>query len=128
MLLKRIGLVVLAIVTFTSIINLIRNFAEAADKGFDTPMEPSCVTDCATYLNQAITGISACVILAIIWFWIFRRRNRIRSSTTTVPREQESTLKDEPQKKRTTRSRKKPFDDSENDLFGPDDGQGSIFS
>ena len=128
MFLKRIGLALLLIVTFTSIVGLIGDIAEAADKGFDTLIDPSCITDCTAYLSQVATGIVACVVLAAIWIWIFRRRRKNRSSTETVSSEQEPILENKPQEKRTSRSRKKPFDDSENDLFGPDDEQGSIFS
>ena len=128
MFLKRIGLALLLIVTFTSIVGLIGDIAEAADKGFDTLIDPSCITDCATYSSQVTSGIVSCLIFAVIWIWIFRRRRKNRSSTETVVSEQEPILENKPQEKRTSRSRKKPFDDSENDLFGPDDEQGSIFS
>ena len=128
MFLKRIGLALLLIVTFTSIVGLIGDIAEAADKGFDTLIDPSCITDCTAYSSQVATGIVACVVLAAVWIWIFRRRRKNRSSTETVSSEQEPILENKPQEKRTSRSRKKPFNDSENDLFGPDDEQGSIFS
>ena len=128
MFLKRIGLTLLLIVTFTSIVSLIGNIAEGADKGFDALMDPNCITDCTTYSSQVSTGIVVCVVLAAIWIWIFRRRRKNRSSKETVSSEQEPILENKSQEKRTSRSRKKPFDDSENDLFGPDDEQGSIFS
>ena len=128
MVLKRIGLAVLLILTFSQIGMLISNIVEAADKGSDTPLDPNCVTDCATYSSQVTSGIVSCLIFAVIWIWIFRRRRKNRSSTETVVSEQEPILENKPQEKRTSRSRKKPFDDSENDLFGPDDEQGSIFS
>ena len=128
MFLKRIGLTLLLIVIFTSIVSLIGNIAEGADKGFDTMMDPNCITDCTTYSSQVSTGIVVCVVLAAIWIWIFRRRRKNRSSKETVSSEQEPILENKSQEKRTSRSRKKPFDDSENDLFGPDDEQGSIFS
>ena len=128
MVLKRIGLAVLLILTFSQIGMSISNIVEAADKGADTPLDPNCVTDCATYSSQVTSGIVSCLIFAVIWIWIFRRRRKNRSSTETVVSEQEPILENKPQEKRTSRSRKKPFDDSENDLFGPDDEQGSIFS
>lgn len=128
MVLKRIGLAVLLILTFSQIGMSISNIVKAADKGSDTPLDPNCVTDCATYSSQVTSGIVACLIFAVIWIWIFRRRRKNRSSTETVASEQEPILENKPQEKRTSRSRKKPFDDSENDLFGPDDEQGSIFS
>ena len=128
MVLKRIGLAVLLILTFSQIGMSISNIVEAADKGSDTPLDPNCVTDCATYSSQVTSGIVSCLIFAVIWIWIFRRRRKNRSSTETVVSEQEPILENKPQEKRTSRSRKKPFDDSENDLFGPDDEQGSIFS
>ena len=128
MFLKRVGLVLLLIVTFISIFGLISDIGEAADKGFDTPVNPSCVTDCVTYSSQVTSGISGCAIIAVIWIWINWRRRKNRSSGEKVSREQESTSGNKRQEKRTSRSRKDIFDDSENDLFGPDDGQGSIFS
>ncbi len=128
MFLKRLGLAVLAILTFIQIALFISYIVEAADKGFDTPLESNCVTDCATYSSQVTNQITSTVIFAFIWIWIFRRRRKNRSSGEMVSSEQESTSGDERQEKRTSRSRKEPFDDSENDLFGPDDGQGSIFS
>ncbi len=128
MFLKRLGLGVLFIFTFAQIAWLISYIAEAADKGFDTPLDSNCVTECATYSSQVTSAIPSTVILIIISIWIFRRRRKTRSSEEMVSSEQESTSGDERQKKRTSRSRKEPFDDSENNLFGPDDGQGSIFS
>ncbi len=128
MFLKRLGLAVLFLLTFAQIAWLINDIVEAADKGFDTPLDSNCVTECATYSSQVTSGITACVIFAVIWIWIFRRRRKNRSSGEMVSSEQESISGDERQEKRSSRSRKEPFDDSENDLFGPDDGQGSIFS
>lgn len=128
MLLKRVGLAVLAILTFIQIALFISYIAEAADKGFDTPLESNCVTDCATYSSQVTNQITSTVIFIVIWIWIFRRRRKNRSSTETFSSEQESTLGNERQEKRPSRSRKEPFDDSGNDPFGSDDGQGSIFS
>ena len=128
MFLKRLGLAVLFLLTFAQVAWLIRDTVEAADKGFDTPLNSNCVTDCATYSSQVTSGITACVIFAVIWIWIFRRRRKNRSSGEMISREQESTSGEERQKKRASRSRKDTFGDSENDLFGPDDGQGSIFS
>ena len=128
MFLKRIGLAVLLIMTFVQIGMSISNIAEAADKGSDTPLDPNCVTDCATYSSQVTSGIVACFIIAAIWIWIFRRRRKNRSSTETFSSEQESTSGNERQEKSSSRSRKEPFDDSGNDPFGSDDEQGSIFS
>ena len=128
MFLKRLGLAVLFLLTFAQVAWLIHDTVEAADKGFDTPLNSNCVTDCTTYSSQVTSGITACVIFAVIWIWIFRRRRKNRSSKETVSSEQEPILENKSQEKRTSRSRKKPFDDSENDLFGPDDEQGSIFS
>ena len=128
MFLKRLGLAVLFLLTFAQVAWLIRDIVEAADKGFDTPLESNCVTDCATYSSQVTSGIVACFIIAAIWIWIFRRRRKNRSSTETFSSEQESTSGNERQEKRSSRSRKEPFDDSGNDPFGSDDEQGSIFS
>lgn len=128
MFLKRIGLALLVIVTFTSIISLINYIAEAADKGSDTPLDPNCVTGCAVYSSQVTSGIVTCFIVAAIWIWIFRRRRKNRSSTETFSSEQESTSGNERQEKRSSRSRKEPFDGSGNDPFGSDDEQGSVFS
>ena len=105
MFLKRIGLTLLLIVTFTSIVSLIGNIAEGADKGFDTLMDPNCITDCTTYSSQVSTGIVVCVVLAAIWIWIFRRRRKNRSSKETVSSEQEPILENKSQEKRTSRSR-----------------------
>tara|TARA_E500000331_G_scaffold36397_1_gene30299 strand:+ start:744 stop:1130 length:387 start_codon:yes stop_codon:yes gene_type:complete len=128
MFLKRLGLAVLFILTFAQIAWLINDIVEAAEKGSDTPLNSNCVTDCATYSSQVTSGITACVIFAVIWIWIFRRRRKNRSSTETFSSEQESTSGNERQEKRSRRSRKEPFDDSGNDPFGSDDEQGSIFS
>ena len=84
MVLKRIGLAVLLILTFSQIGMSISNIVKAADKGSDTPLDPNCVTDCATYSSQVTSGIVACLIFAVIWIWIFRRRRKNRSSTETV--------------------------------------------
>ena len=125
---KRVSLILLAIVTSTAIIGIFDEFTEAVDKGFDTPVDPRCITDCATHSTNIATGAVWCGFLAIIWLWIFRRRRKKmnQSLTKTPPREQEPVLAKKSQRKK--KSREGLFDDSEDDFFGSDDGQGSIFS
>ena len=124
-LLKIILLIVFIIITTTGAIGLISNLIEAVDKGFDTPTDPLCATlqqqgatlDCPTYSSEVNGLIVINVIIAIIWFWILRRRKK--RSTEPSPKSPYEI---------PTESRKKRQKKSESDFPDFDDGQGSIFS
>ena len=124
-LLKIILLIVFIIITTSGAIGLISGVIEAVDKGFDTPTDPLCATlqqqgatlDCPTYSSEVNGLIVINVIIAIIWFWILRRRKK--RSTEPSPKSPYEI---------PTESRKKRQKKSESDFPDFDDGQGSIFS